>query len=323
MRRLRLLVLLNFALLGCARTYRVSNPEVLERGPARFAIDEVRANALERREVEVSLRSGARAGTSLRQASLARPAIAPCQARSSFSRIDADGVEQTEGPLELGGSHRLHLVFVDPAGNLSRGPLALDLELGPGDSACARLPLFGTAGAPSYRLDDTSAGALLSVGGRGLFPVTNTSHDGIGALALVVMRLGAAFGPNRLWGEFAGGTSTAHGYSDIVLAFGGDHTLWQSGLVSFALGGAYEGVFELYRAPGAKSSAQRYFLHGPRVTPSLTLSLVSSAQFHDLPAGRRTLALELEAPTALWFGADGAPEGTLAPGVGLSVFGAL
>jgi len=71
------------------------------------------------------------------------------------------------------------------------------------------------------------------------------------------------------------------------------------------------------------TSSRRYLLHGPRLTPSLSFSLLSSTPFHELSAGRRTVYLELEAPSSFWFGTGSAPDGTLAPGVGLSLFGAL
>ncbi|HWZ89448.1 MAG TPA: hypothetical protein VNW92_11380 [Polyangiaceae bacterium] len=320
------LTAVSFLLAGCARTYRVSTPEVVERGAIRVAVDEVRSAApYADRDVEVSLRSGARAATSLRGALLSRALDAPCQSGKAFSEVAADGVVQTEGPLDLAGSHRLKIAFSDAARKLPQGPVALDLQLGIANgNACARVPLFGTADSPNYQMDETSAGISLSLGGRGVFPVTNTARAGIENLGLVDTRLGAAFGSNRIWAEFAGGAGASKGYSDHILALGADRALWQSGPLAFMLGAGYEVVFDLYRAPGATTSSRRYLLHGPRLTPSLSFSLLSSsAGFHGLSAGRRTVYLELEAPSSLWFGTGSAPDATLAPGVGLSLFGAL
>jgi hypothetical protein len=319
------LISLSFLLASCARTYRVAQPEVVEQGSIRVAIDAVRSAApFVHQDVAVSLRSGARAATSLRGASLSRASDAPCSSGKPFSWIAADGVEQTEGPLELAGSHRLRLVFVDGSAKLPQGPVALDLQLGTGSgNACARAPLFGSADAPRYEMDETSAGVSLSLGGRALFPVSNTSRPGIETLGLIDVRLGGAFGRNRIWGEFAGGAGATKGYSDLILALGADRALWQSGPLAFMLGGGYEVVFDLYRAPGEKTSSERYLLHGPRLTPSFSFSLVSRSPFYGLPAERRTVYLELEAPVSFWFGTGSAPSWTLAPGVELSLFGAL
>jgi len=276
------------------------------------------------RDVEVSLRSGARAGTSLRGASLSPASEPPCAAGKSFSAIAIDGIEQNEGPVELAGSHRLKLAFVDPAAKLPRGASALDLQLGTSaGEACLRAPLFDSAGSPRYEMEETSAGLSASIGGRAIFPVNHQVLAGIETLGMIDTRLGAAFGRNRLWSEFAGGAGAEKGYSDLILALGADRALWQSGPFSFMLGGAYEVVFDLYRAPGEKTSTRHYLLHGPRLTPSLSFSLLSGIPFHGLPAGRRTVYVELEAPSSFWFGTGDAPEVTIAPGVGLSVFGAL
>lgn len=310
---------------SCARTYRVAAPPVVEQGPIRVAIDAVRtSDPYLNRDVEVSLRSGARAGTSLRGASLSPASEPPCAAGKSFSALAADGVEQSEGPVDLAGSHRLQLVFVDPAGKLSPGASALDLQLGTSaGTTCLRAPLFGTADSPRYHLVETSAGLAASLGGRGVFPVNHRSLAGIQTLGLIDMRLGAAFGQNRIWSEVAGGTGAEKGYSDLILALGADRALWQSGPLAFMLGGSYEVVFDLYRAPGEKTSRRHYLLHGPRLTPSLSFSLLSKIPFHGLPAARRTVYIELEAPSSFWFGTGDAPQVTIAPGVGLSLFGAL
>jgi hypothetical protein len=298
---------------------------VVEQGPIRVAIDAVRTSEpYLNRDVEVSLRSGARAGSSLRGASLSPESEPPCASSQSFSAIAADGVEQSEGPLDLAGSHRLKLAFVDPAAKLPRGATTLDLQLGTtSGEACLRAPLFGSADSPRYRMDETSAGLSASIGGRAVFPVNNRSRAGIETLGLIDTRLGAAFGRNRIWSEFAGGAGAEHGYSDLILALGADRALWQSGPLAFMLGASYEFVFDLYRAPGEKTVSRRYLLHGPRLTPSFSFSLLSGIPFHGLTTGRRTVYVELEAPSSFWFGTGDAPEVTIAPGVGLSLFGAL
>jgi len=316
---------LTLSIASCARSYRVSAPPLVEQGPIRVAIDAVRTSEpYLNRDVEVSLRSGARAGTSLRGASLSAASKPPCASSQSFSALASDDIEQSEGPVDLTGSHRLKLAFVDPAAKLPRGATTLDLQLGtPSGTACLRAPLFGSVDSPRYQMDETSAGLSASIGGRAVFPVNNQSRAGIETLGLIDMRLGAAFGRNRIWSEFAGGAGAEQGYSDLILAFGADRALWQSGRFSFMLGGGYEVLFDFYRAPGEKTSSRRYLLHGPRLTPSLSFSLLSSIPFHGLPTGRRTVYVELEAPSSFWFGTGNAPDVTIAPGVGLSVFGAL
>ena len=316
---------LTLSVASCARSYHVSAPPLVEQGSIRVAIDAVRTSEpYLNRDVEVSLRSGARAGTSLRGASLSPASEPPCASAKSFSGLAVDGVEQSEGPVDLAGSHRLKLAFADPAAKLPPGASTLDLQLGTatGD-ACLRAPLFGSADSPRYQMDETSAGLAASVGGRAVVPVNNRDRAGIQTLGLIDTRLGAAFGANRIWSEFAGGTGPEQGYADLILAVGADRALWQKGRFAFMLGGAYEVVFDLYRAPGEKTASRRYLLHGPRLTPSFSFSLLSGIPFHGLTTGRRTVSVELEAPSSFWFGTRDAPEVTIAPGVGLSLFGAL
>jgi hypothetical protein len=309
-------------LAGCARTYDATEPRVVRHEAVNVVASRLRL-APPFVGTDARLRTGARSGTMLRGAKLAPLANEPCARGTKFAQIKQDGVEQTEGPLDLAGNHDLDVTFVNTDGDPWVQPLAVDLELGtPSGTSCARVALNGDAGAPTWKMAEDSAGLLTMIGGRG-FPFSTTHAVGIEPLWLMDVRVGAAFGRTRLWGEFAGGQGRTTGYGDIVLSAGGDYAVWESGRFAFMLGAAYEVVFNLYKPPEEQRGSQRFTLHGPRLTPSLSYTLLENALRGHLPAGRRTLYLELEVPTSAWFGIGDAPQLTLVPGLGLSIAWAI
>jgi len=106
---------------------------------------------------------------------------------------------------------------------------------------------------------------------------------------------------------------------EVALAAGADRVVWQEGPLAFLFGAGYDFVFTFYRAPDAQKAESRYFLHGPRLTPSLSFTFLPSTAIPSLSAGRRTFYLELATPISLWFGTKGAPSTTLVPGAGLDL----
>jgi hypothetical protein len=304
-------------LAACTRTYDAVPPRVVTHPAVNMAA--YRMSMALAPTVEVRLSSTALEGTSLRGAKLAPISSDPCSAGLAFDRIESDGVERVEGPLDLAGAHALTLAFYR-VGSAVTEPSAIDLELDtPTGRSCTRVPLRGAEG-PAWKLhDDASPGFSISLGGRG-FPVSTTSSWGVMPLFFIDERLGAAFGPHRIWFEFAGGPGRTTGYADIVLAAGADRALLEAGRLALMLGAGYEVVWNVYKAPGEQRSSQRYVLHGPRLTPSLSFTFLENVPRIGLPAGRRTFYAELEMPTSVWFGTGDAPPTTFVPGLGLNLF---
>jgi len=304
-------------LASCARAYDAAPPRVATHPAVNMAV--YRMAITLGPSVELRLSSTALEGTLLRSAKLAPLSSEPCSEGVEFNRIESDGIERLEGPLDLHGAHDLVLAFFR-AGSSVTEPSAVDVELDtPTGRACTRVPLRGADGTGWKVRDDGSPGFSVSVGGRG-FPASTTSSVGVQPLFFLNDRLGVAFGRNRIWGEFAGGPGRTMGYADILVAAGADRVLFEAGRLALMLGAGYEAVWNVYKAPGEQRSSQRYFLHGPRVTPSLSFNLLRDVPRMGLPAGRRTFYAELEMPTSVWFGTGDAPPMTFVPGLGLSLF---
>jgi hypothetical protein len=305
------------ALGACTRTYDAAPPRVVTHPAINMAAYRMAIAWVP--TVEVRLQSSALEGTVLRGAKLAPLSSDPCSAGVDFDRIEADGIERLEGPLDLRGNHDLDVSFYK-AGSIVTEPSAVDLELDtPTGRSCTRVPLRG-AESPDWTVHrDSSPGLSISVGTRG-FPISTTSTVGVEPLWFLDERLGAAFGPYRIWTEFAGGPGRTTGYGDIVLAIGADRAVVEAGRFAFMLGAGYEVVWNVYKAPGEERSSQRYAFHGPRVTPSFSYTFLNDLPRIGLPAGRRTFYAELEMPTSVWFGTGDAPHTTLVPGLGLSLF---
>jgi hypothetical protein len=275
--------------------------------------------AIAPRVVTAELRTNGGPRSSLRGAKLAPAVSEPCTSGPDFIAVELDGVEQSEGPVDLQGPHDLALTFVDDSTQVLRHPVAIDLDLGDArTSRCARVPLIVGRDAPDWKLMESSAGFLFNVVGRA-YPFSTTSSVGVQPVGSFGMRLGVGFGDYRVWSELLGAGTRTFGYADLVLAVGADRTVWEQGRLAFLFGAAYDFVFNLYRAPGAERADSRYFLHGPRLTPSLSYTFLRTGTIPSLPVGRRTLYAEIETPVSLWFGTNDAPRTVLVPGVGLSL----
>jgi len=305
---------------GCTRTYAAVEPRVVQHERLSVVPHElVLPLALAPRMITVDLRTNGLPRTSLRAARLAPAVSQPCSSGADFVGVEEDGIEQTEGPVDLEGAHALSLSFVDESTGILRHPMAVDLELGDTKpSSCARVPLIAGRDAPQWRMRESSAGFLLSAGGRG-YPLLTTSSVGIEPIAAFVMRMGAGFGDYRAWGEVAAAGGRSTGYTNLDLAAGADRVIWQEGPLAFLFGAGYDFVFTFYRAPDAQKAESGAFLHGPRLTPSLSFTFLQNIGIPSLSAGRRTFYLELATPISLWFGTKGAPASTLVPGVGLDL----
>jgi hypothetical protein len=302
---------------ACSRTYDAAPPRIVTHPAVNLAAYQLTIALAP--TVEVRLSSSGLEGTLLRSAKLTALSADPCSAGVDFDRIESDGIERLEGPLDLRGAHDVRVAFFR-AGSTITEPSAVDIELDtPTGRSCTRVPLRG-AEESGWRLhEDAGAGFSVSVGGRG-FPVSTTSAVGVEPLWFLDERLGVAFGPHRIWAEFAGGPGRTTGYADIILAAGADRVLFETGRLALMLGAGYEAVWNVYKAPGEQRSSQRYFLHGPRVTPSLSFTFLQNVPRIGLPAGRRTFYAELEMPTSVWFGTGDAPATTFVPGLGINLF---
>lgn len=312
--------LLLWSSIACTRSYTPVEPRISRHEVLNAAAQELELTfPIAPRVAVVRVVTNGRAGASLRGAKLAPPFSAPCSIGENFVRIEADGVERTEGPLDFRGPHELRLTFVDESNERFRHPFALDLELGDeGTPTCLRVPLVSGRDAPSWRVKEGGAGFMLSLGGRG-YPFSTTSSAGIEPLGALTLRIGAAFDAYRLWSEFMGAGGRTTGYTNVGLAIGADRVLWETGRFAVMLGAGYEVVWSLYKAPGEDQAGERYVLHGPRITPSASFTFVRWTPNDGLPAGRRTLYVELEVPTSLWFGRGTAPATTIVPAAGASV----
>lgn len=303
---------------GCTRTYFPPEPRHAFGPRINAVVDRISIGFAA--SVTVDLRSGALPGTLLRGARLASLGTKPCATGIELLEIERDGVVEPEGPLDLGGSHELRIAFGggaagnDPEKSPLRGSAAIDLEIeSAGTRACLRLPLAAEASGRTWQPDPRSAGLLLELGGR-FYPAAIHSN-GIEPVGSFVLRLGGGSETARGFAEMWGGGNAQDSFRMLGLAAGGDRTLWSSNGWSMAVGLGYDAVW-VYRT-GPRPAPLEYFLHGPRLTPSLMWAPFSQkSRYPGFPLGRRTVYLELEAPVSGWFGTRGAPAFTFVPGVG-------
>jgi hypothetical protein len=309
--------------------YRPVEPRVIAGPELNASIDQVQASLIGT-DVEVKLRTSALPGTRLRGVKLASIWAEPCSEGVAQTNVERDGAYESEGPLALDGPHTLTLTFVKPwsGHNDLQSPLrastALDLEL---DSAsgqrCQRLPFSAdapervSADAPerSFRPDPQRVGFLLGFGARA-FPIDTTSAPGIEPAGTGFMRIGGATDASRLWLELAGGGADRHGI--FQLAPGGDTQLVGGERWGLTGGFAYDFVFSVARKEAGLPTGHNYFLHGPRLTPALWLDPFShSSPYPGFQPAHRVTYFELEVPVSGWFGARGAPDFVIVPGIGL------
>jgi len=320
---------------GCARTYVPSTPKIARFPETNAQIESLHVGAFVSSEVRV--RIAARPGMRLWDARFAVAHEPPCAAGAAFVELDMDGVPIPEGPLDLSGEHTLVFRFGGVSDTSRRSydewlasasePAFLDLRLDGPDArrVCARIPLLGGPEAPTFRLADDSAGLFISMGGHA-FPAGFGSGSETKPTGDFFVRLGAAFGPFRVRTDIGVVFTDVEASRHLLLGAGGDGAFYMTGPWSFRAGLGYDVAFNLYRPDPTQAGYSRYTLHGPRATLGVGYALIRNAVMptfathRALPAGQRTLSLELEAPMSLWFGTGDAPPTTFAPGVGLAVF---
>jgi hypothetical protein len=306
---------------ACTRTYFPTKPQHAFGPRINAVVDRVSIGFASSATVE--LRSGALPNTSLRGARLASLETKPCTTGVDLFMIERDGTVETEGPVDLGGSHELRITFggpaagYDPAKSPLLGSAAVDLEIeSPDGRACLRLPLAAAGPERVWKPDPRSAGLLLEMGGR-FYPLSMRSN-GVEPVGSFVLRLGGGSESARGFAEMWGGSNANDAFRTLGLAAGGDRTLWSSSGWSMAVGLAYDAVF-VYRM-GPQPAPLEYVLHGPRLTPSLMWAPFSQdSRYPGFPLGRRTVYFELEMPVSGWFGTRGAPAFTFVPGAGFHV----
>ena len=330
-----LVILVASSSAGCARTYVPSPPKTLHDPIVNAAVASVRVAAFATSEVRVIV--AALPGTRLWDARFALAREPACSSGAVFTELEADGAPVTEGPFDVSGKHSLVFSFGGFSDTSRRAfdewvasasePAVLDLRLeGPTSRrACIRIPLLGGRDAPTFRLADDSAGFFVSMGGHA-FPSGFGSGSEIQPTSDFVLRLGAVFGPFRARTELGAMFTDVEASRHLVLGAGGDGAFYVTGPWAFRAGLGYDVIFNIYRPDPAQVGYSRYTLHGPRATLGVGYALIRNAvmptfKTHEaLPAGQRTLSLELEAPMSLWFGTGDAPSTTFVPGIGLAVF---
>jgi hypothetical protein len=104
----------------------------------------------------------------------------------------------------------------------------------------------------------------------------------------------------------------------IALTLGAAHELLVHGPFAASLGAGYQTDWYFAR-DGQSERSTRHFLHGPMFAPGVSYSLSSSRYLPTARGG--TLALELRAPTQLWFRAPGATGATVVGGFTFGCYG--
>lgn len=321
---------------ACARTYLAAAPKLARSPSLNVAVDALRVRPIAV-GIEVRMRLAAHPGTRLRGAKFALARDAQCSTGLAFDEIEADGSSVLEGPLDIGGWHELVLTFgARPDGMEAfreqwragaQQAAFVDLEL-IGDDAntsCVRVPLLGTADAPSWRMDPTSAGFSIAVGGRA-YPVGIAEKSEFQPNGGFYERLGVAFGDGRIWTELGAASTGVDASRHVVLAAGGDGAFLDHGPWSLRAGLGYDLVLNLFRPDPNKPGTHRATLYGPRATLGVSYALIRNlvmsnfATHPELEAGHRTLSLELDLPVSVWVGSAGAPKTMVVPGVGFGVF---
>ncbi len=227
--RLGIAWLTGLLVFSCSRRYVVKEPRVISGTHANVTAYALEASpGIWPMQASTTLLVGALAETKLRGATLGSASSSPCAGSHEFTEVYEDGALQPEGPLDLTGGHWLKFYFQseDP----KRGPLVgvsgLDLSLvtsaGP---TCMRIPIAPSEpGSPEWQMAPSSAGLLAADGVR-LFALRTASTSTVAPAWTIFTRLGAMYGPSRLWAEFSGGGTATTGYGDLILMAGGDRVL--------------------------------------------------------------------------------------------------
>src|SRR5262249_46084276 len=153
-----------------------------------------------------------------------------------------------------------------------------------------RVPLLRSPDAPSFVLEEDSAGGTFAIVGRG-YPVQTATGETARAIlpvGSVAEQIGASFGAYRVGIEAGVAGARAERRAGFVFAAMADRTVWQQDRWSATLGFGYE-VVPLVELPAEKGDTSTYegLVHGPRVTPALSFSLMPTVPRMRMPAGRR------------------------------------
>lgn len=301
---------------------------VVEDTIANVRIDEVRLNPAQDFDVLVS--ASGQPGSKLRRVMLAKlDDEAPCTSKLRAYPVSLNRVASTE--LEAGQSFVVSFEGPEARERLVAGGLALDFEVARGKStACIRAPLLGKEGkeppalAPRWRgperLDFGTGLALGSV------PIAyrdegalrpNFTVDVWSGLSKPTYRLGLAIRAHLGAARETGGSdpSTTQRSGGGLGALGAVRLLGND-QVSLHLSAGYDLLFNDDTRGGKAVPGSRYMLHGMRLGPLLTWTLLDG-QFgtNALPNREATLTLDFEVPTELWLGVGDAPDATLTTGV--------
>lgn len=314
---LALLVLVPLS--ACSADFRAPAPKTVE-SPWLNA-RAVRLSTGPKAEVRVRLLTAGRPGVRLRNALLARGATPPCTSEKTFVSLSRDGVPVKAGPVAVGGTHEIEIVFDDdpPFERLeANGAVDLPLEVD-GGHGCVRVPLLGTANAPDWETVDAprfAMGAQIES-----FPIGYRDPSGVSPIGGAGFWFGVEDTKNRLYllqsAAFTSkATSQASGHLGFTL--GGAHSLAAFGPFTAKLGAGYQGDIYFERE-ALEQRATRHFLHGPVVTPALSMAVPQGPYPPTAQGG--ILHLEFGLPTLLWFGAPDAGGPTIAGGFTFGCYG--
>jgi hypothetical protein len=325
---------------GCARTYLPSLPTAASAQGAEVVLESLRVHPLAF-GIEVQMRIASVPKTRLWGARFSLRRDPECSGGTGFSAIAVDGNLVLEGPLDIGGRHDVDLQFGATADTMqeladrwkatARESAFVDLSLEGPDArrTCARIPLLAAEQAPpNWRMDPTSAGFSVEALGRA-YPLGFGSNSDVEPTGGFFERVGTAFGDGRAWVEVGALFTSESASRHLGLAGGADGALWETGPLSLRAGLGYDVLFNLYRPDPQQPGTHRYTLHGPHASVGISYALIQHllmpnlSTHRSLPAGHRTLSLELEFPMSLWLGTGDAPATTFVPGVGLGLFFSL
>lgn len=303
---------------GCSREYLPREPHLVEAPSIHVVADRV-SISFGRVRATVDLLTAALPGVRLRSAKLASIRTEPCAGGLPFETIRVDGTDVHEGPVDIAGNRDIEVTFSSGSDALRsplRGSTALDLETdSPGGAGCIRVPLGADVAERTWRPDPTSVGFTFGLGARA-YPAAGAYSEAASPVAMAVERLGGASERGTLYVELAVGASAPGHFGISTFGVGGDRVLWTHGVWGFTGGVAYDVVLSSRIGVGLQ-----YVLHGPRLTPALTWSpLSSTTSAPGFPNGRRSHYFALEVPVSGWFGTGGAPAFVLSPGVGLTFY---
>ncbi len=268
-----------------------------------------------------SVQVAGRRGVRLRNALLATSSSAPCSSTLTFTRLKRDGVDITAGPLSLEGSHRLTFTFRDEPrlARLDAGA-AIDLAIEDDDgSGCVRVPLVGGTSAPRFRPKNElryAMGARLRS-----FPLQYRDRGNVAPLGGAAFWFGVQDLAQRAYIEESASftnnpISRASGHLALAAAYARKLSLGGPFEASLAFGYQLDGYFA--REPGEERS-RRHLLHGPELTPAVSVALVPGN--HPATTLGGTLHLEIGVPTVVLLGAPNAEGATVVGGFTFGCFG--